>query len=139
KGVTDYVTKKLGVTRAAYIHDNGEYGKGLADGTRAQLEAVGVTTVLNEAIDPKSQDLSAVVNQVLAISPPPDMIFFGGYYSDAGRLKKQLTDGQVTTRFVSGDGSLDVGFATAAGAAAAEGTQVTCACKLATADAGGRL
>ena len=139
KGVTDYVTKKLTVTRAAYIHDNADYGKALADGTREQLEKAGVTTVLNEAIDPKSQDFSAVVNSVRALSPAPDMIFYGGYYSEAGRLKKQLTDGQVTTRFVSGDGTLDVGFVASAGAAAAEGAQVTCACKLATTDAPGQL
>ena len=97
-------------SRAAYVHDNADYGKALADGTRGLLEKAGVSTVLNETIDPKSQDFSAVVNQVRAITPPPDMIFYGGYYSEAGRLKKQLTDGQVNVRFVSGDGSLDVGF-----------------------------
>ncbi|MEA2931567.1 MAG: branched-chain amino acid transport system substrate-binding protein [Actinomycetota bacterium] len=139
KGVTDYVTKKLTVTRAAYVNDNADYGKALADGTREQLEKAGVTTVLNEVIDPKSQDFSAVINQVRALSPAPDMIFYGGYYSEAGRLKKQLTDAQVNVRFVSGDGSLDVGFVASAGAPAAEGTQVTCACKLATADAPGKL
>jgi branched-chain amino acid transport system substrate-binding protein len=139
KGVTDYVTKKLTVTRAAYIHDNADYGKALADGTREQLEKAGVATVLNEAIDPKSQDFSAVVNSVRAVNPPPDLIFYGGYYSEAGRLKKQLTDGQVTVRFQSGDGVLDAGFVASAGAPAAEGTQVTCACKLATPDAPGKL
>jgi branched-chain amino acid transport system substrate-binding protein len=139
KGVTDYVTKKLTATRAAYIHDNADYGKALADGTRTQLEAAGVATVLNEAIDPRSQDFSAVVNQVRAIAPPPDLIFYGGYYSEAGRLKKQLTDGQVNVRFQSGDGVLDAGFVASAGAPAAEGAQVTCACKLATPDASGKL
>lgn len=139
QGVTDYVTRKLTVARAAYIHDNADYGKALADGTRELLEAAGVATVLNEAIDPKSQDYSAVVNQVRAVSPPPDLIFYGGYYSEAGRLKKQLTDGQVNVRFQSGDGVLDVGFVASAGVPAAEGVQVTCACKLATADSPDRL
>ena len=139
KGVTDYVTRKLTVKSAAYIHDNADYGKALADGTREQLEKAGVTTVLNEPIDPKSQDFSAAVNKVRAISPAPDMVFYGGYYSEAGRLKKQLTDATVNVRFVSGDGSLDVGFLQSAGAPAAEGVQVTCACKLATTDAPGKL
>ncbi len=138
-GVTDYVTKKLTVKTAAYVNDNADYGKALADGTRASLEKAGVATVLNEVIDPKSQDFSAVVNQIRALTPPPDMIFYGGYYSEAGRLKKQLTDGQVNVRFLSGDGSLDVGFVASAGAPAAEGVQVTCACKLATEDAPGAL
>ncbi len=139
QGVTDYVTKKLTVKTAAYVNDNADYGKALADGTRGLLEKAGVNTVLNETIDPKSQDFSAVVNQIRALTPPPDMIFYGGYYSEAGRLKKQLTDGQVNVRFLSGDGSLDVGFVASAGVPAAEGVQVTCACKLATEDAPGKL
>jgi branched-chain amino acid transport system substrate-binding protein len=137
QGVADYVTKKLAVKRAAYVHDNSEYGKGLADGTRQLLEKAGVTTVANDAIDPRSQDFSAAVNRLRSANA--DLIFYGGYYSEAGRLRKQLVDGNVRTRFVSGDGSLDQGFITAAGAAGAEGAQMTCACKLATEDAGGKL
>jgi len=137
KGVADYVSKKLGSKRAAYVDDNSEYGKGLADGTRKLLEAAGVPTVANDSIDPRSQDFSAVVNRIRQANP--DLIFYGGYYSEAGRLRKQLVDGGVRVRFLSGDGSLDQGFITAAGAAGAEGAQLTCACKLATEDAGGKL
>ena len=136
KGVADYV-RKLGARRAVYIDDNSEYGKGLADGTRQLLEAAGVPTVANDSIDPRSQDFSAVVNRVRSANP--DLIFYGGYYSEAGRLRKQLVDNGVRVRFLSGDGSLDQGFITAAGAAGAEGAQLTCACKLATEDAGGKL
>ncbi len=139
KGITDYVTKKLSVKRAAYIHDNSDYGKGLSDGTREQLEKTGVSSVLNEAVDPKSQDFSAAVNKVRAISPPPDLVFYGGYYAEGGRLKKQFYDAGVRVRFLSGDGSLDNGFIESAGATPAEGSQLTCACKLATADASGNL
>ena len=136
KGVADYVSKKLGAKRAAYVDDNSEYGKGLADGTRKLLEAAGVPTVANDSIDPRSQDFSAAVNRLR--SATPDLIFYGGYYREAGRLRKQLVDGGVRVRFLSGDGGLDQGFITAAGAAA-EGAQLTCACKLATEDAGGKL
>lgn len=139
QGVTDYVTSRLQVERAAYVHDNSEYGKGLADATRQGLEDRGVTTVANEAVDPRSQDFSAAVNSVAAVSPPPDMVFYGGYYAEAGRLKRQLTDAGVDVQFLSGDGALDPGFVTAAGEDAAEGSQVTCACRLATLDAPGEL
>jgi len=137
KGLADYVSKKLAVKKAAYIDDNGDYGKALADGTRKLLEATGAQTVATDHVDPKSQDFSAAVNKVKAASP--DLVFYGGYYSEAGRLRKQLVDGGVKTRFLSGDGTLDAGFLSAAGAAAAEGAQVTCACKLATSDAPGKL
>jgi branched-chain amino acid transport system substrate-binding protein len=137
KGVADYVSKKLAAKRAAYVHDNSEYGKGFADGTRTLMEGAGVPTVANETIDPRSQDFSAVVNRLRTANP--DLIFYGGYYTEGGRLRKQLVDNNVRTRFLSGDGSLDAGFVTSAGAAGAEGAQLTCACKLATEDAGGKL
>jgi branched-chain amino acid transport system substrate-binding protein len=132
-GIADYVTKKLKLKTVAYVDDNSEYGKGLAGGTQKILEGVGVKTAVADHVDPKSQDFSAAVNKVKAANP--DGIFYGGYYTEAGRLKKQLSDAGVKGIFISGDGSLDQGFVGAAGAAGAEGAQLTCPCNLATADA----
>lgn len=136
KGVADYIVKSLEAKNVAYIHDNSEYGKGLAEGTQKLVEAGGARTALIDAIDPKAQDYSAAVNKVRAAAP--DVVFYGGYYAEAGRLKKQLTDAGVRATFVSGDGALDPGFIQSAGAAA-EGAQITCPCNLATVDAGGKL
>ena len=61
----------------------------------------------------------------------PDAIFFGGYYAEAGQLKKQLADAGVDATFVSGDGALDAGFIEAAGDAA-EGAILSCPCYFAT-------
>ena len=137
KGIADYITKKLNVKKMAFIDDNSEYGKGLADGTAKILTAAGVTATVTDHGDPKSQDFSAAVNKVKAANV--DAIFYGGYYSEAGRLKKQLSDAGVKATFISGDGSLDPGFVTASGAAGGEGAQLTCPCNLATADSPGKL
>jgi branched-chain amino acid transport system substrate-binding protein len=139
QGEAVWVTKHLKAKTVFYINDNSDYGKGLADGTQKLLEGVGVKTLGTDAIDPKSQDFSAAVNKVKAATPKPDVVFYGGYYAEAGRLLKQLRDAGVTSIFVSGDGSLDQGLVDAAGAAAAQGAQITCACKLATTDATGAL
>lgn len=136
-GVVNYVTKELNVKSAAYVHDNADYGKGLADGTKKLLEAAGVTSTVTDAIDPKSQDFSAAVNKVKAAKA--DLVYYGGYYAEGGRLKKQLTDAGVKGIFLSGDGALDLGFITAAGAAGAEGAQMTCACNVATETSEGDL
>lgn len=130
-GLTDYITKVLEAEKVAYVNDNSEYGKGLADGTQGLLEAAGVTTVAVEAVDPKSQDFSSAVNAVKAAGP--DLIFYGGYYAEAGRLRKQLVDGGVDAAFLSGDGALDPGFIESAGAGG-EGAQISCPCNLATED-----
>jgi branched-chain amino acid transport system substrate-binding protein len=136
KSAGDYIAKKLQAKTAAYIHDNTDYGKPLAEGTQKAWEASGVQTVGSEAIDPKSQDFSAAVNSMNNLKP--DVIYYGGYYAEAGRLKKQLTDGGVTATFVSGDGVLDPGFIQAGGAAA-DGAQLSCACNLATEESPGEL
>jgi branched-chain amino acid transport system substrate-binding protein len=133
QGIADYVTKKLQLKTVAYIDDNSEYGKGLAGETQKTLEAVGIKTAVTDHVDPKSQDFSAAVNKVKAANP--SAIFYGGYYTEAGRLKKQLSDAGVKGIFISGDGSLDQGFVGAAGSAGAEGAQLTCACNLGREDA----
>lgn len=138
-GVAAYLADTLEPTSVVYIHDNSEYGKGLTDdvvrlaGERGLRAAVAQPLVL----DPKAQDFSSTVNSV--VSARPGAVFYGGYYAEAGRLKKQLTDAGFTGTFVSGDGSLDPGFVDAAGAAAAEGAQLSCPCNLAFETSTGKL
>jgi branched-chain amino acid transport system substrate-binding protein len=129
-GVADYVTDVLEAEKIFYIHDNTDYGKGLAEGTQAILEGADTTTAGTDAIDPKGQDYSAAVTKAKAADP--DVVYYGGYYAEAGRVAKQLKDAGVTATFMGGDGVLDVGFIESGGADAAEGAKLTCACRLAT-------
>ena len=128
-GIADYlgtVTPKP--TRVAVLHDNSDYGKPLAEDVEKGAKAKGLATTQIFTIDPKTEDFSATVNAVKATTP--SHIFYGGYYSAAGKLKKQLADAGVNAQFISGDGSLDPGFIETAGAPA-EGARLTCPCNLA--------
>ena len=136
KGVTDYVTKVIKPKKVALINDNTEYGKGLWEGVVKLLSEAKIDTSTTDSVDPKSQDFSAAVNKVKAANV--DMVFYGGYYAEAGRLKKQLTDAGVKAKFISGDGSLDPGFIASSGAAGGEGALLTCPCRLATEDLAGK-
>ncbi|MGH9278441.1 MAG: branched-chain amino acid ABC transporter substrate-binding protein [Acidimicrobiales bacterium] len=124
-------------TKVAYVNDNSEYGKGLTDDVEKGATAKSIPKAISATVDPKAQDFSATVNALKAAAP--SHIFYGGYYSDAGRLKKQLTDAGVTAQFISGDGSLDQGFITNAGNAAAEGARLSCPCNLALQGSTGKL
>ena len=137
KGLVAYITKVLKPKTAAYIHDNSDYGKGLFEGVVKDIKSSGIETTLTDAIDPKSSDYSAAVNKVKAAKP--DLLFYGGYYNEAGLFKKQLKDAGVTATFISGDGSLDLGFVRRSGEAGGEGALLTCPCQLATAEAGGKM
>ncbi|MEO5680044.1 MAG: branched-chain amino acid ABC transporter substrate-binding protein [Acidimicrobiales bacterium] len=97
-----------GAKKVAVVDDSSEYGKPLADTVRAKLKEGGASVDVNEAIDPKGSDYSSTVNKVKAANV--DAVFYGGYYESAGRLMKQLRDGNVAATFVAGDGSLDAKF-----------------------------
>jgi branched-chain amino acid transport system substrate-binding protein len=129
KGIGDYIADKLSGKAIVVVDDNSEYGKGLADDTTKAITAKGSKVAKRVTLDPKAADFSAAVND--AKSANPDVIFYSGYYQEAGRLRKQLTDAGVKATFISGDGSLDPGFVTSAGAAA-EGALLSCPCNLAT-------
>jgi branched-chain amino acid transport system substrate-binding protein len=124
-GIGEFMARALNAKNAFVIHDNQEYSKGIADFVSNTLKGKGVT-LGTDVIDPDGSDYSATVNRVRSANP--DAIFYGGYYAQAGRLLKQLREGGVRARFVSGDGSLDVGLAKGAGAANVEGALVGCPC-----------
>ena len=135
-GIAQFLKAKYAGKSVYYIDDIEEYGKPLADGVRAAATANGNPSKGNTSINPKDDIYSAAVNAAKAAKP--DVIFYGGYYAEAGKLAKQLKDAGVTATFISGDGSLDPGFITNAGAGA-EGSVISCPCNLATESSTGKL
>jgi len=124
-GDADFIAKTLNAKTAAVIDDQSEYGKGLADAVRKQLATDGVKVAVNDSINPDASSFSSTVNKVKPANP--DVVFFGGYYSAAGKLVKQLKDGGVQGTFMSGDGTLDAQFINGGGAAA-NGALLSCTC-----------
>jgi branched-chain amino acid transport system substrate-binding protein len=124
-GDADFMAKTLNAKTAAVIDDQSEYGKGLADAVRKQLATDGVKVAVNDSINPDASSFSSTVNKVKPANP--DVVFFGGYYSAAGKLVKQLKDGGVQGTFMSGDGTLDAQFINGGGAAA-NGALLSCTC-----------
>ncbi len=110
-GVAHLIKDIVKATKVAVIDDATEYGKGLADSVRKEL---GALDVKDAGIDPKAADYSAAITAVTGAGV--DTVFYGGYYAEAAKLVTQLRDAGFKGTFVSGDGSLDVGFAKNAGA-----------------------
>ena len=125
-GDADFIAKTLNAKNVAVIDDQSEYGKGLADAVRKQLATDGVKVAVNDSINPDASSFSSTVNKVKPANV--DAVFFGGYYSAAGKLIKQLRDGGVQGTFMSGDGSLDAQVISAAGGTAANGALLSCTC-----------
>lgn len=97
-----YAKNQLGIKTAYLMHDKQAYGQGLAEEVKKQFEKDGVQVVGFEGVTAGEKDYSAVINQIIAAKP--DMIYFGGYYSDAGIIVKQAREKGFKGVFMGGDG-----------------------------------
>lgn len=121
----NYIKSVLKAEKVFVVDDGSAYGAGLADAVKTVLGSAVVGTD-KVAADGKQTDFSATVTKVG--SSGATVLFYGGYYQNAGLLRKQLTEKGWTGTLVGGDGVNDPGYVKAAGNAAAAGTVVTCPC-----------
>ena len=111
-----FMLESLKAKKVAYIHDNGDYGKGFCDNNRALMEAGGASTVLFEAITPDAVDFSPIVRKLRRAKA--DIIVFGGYQPTASKLLQQMRRDREKTPVIGPDGLKDDAFIKMAGKAA---------------------
>jgi branched-chain amino acid transport system substrate-binding protein len=101
KAAGDFAVQKLKVKKVAIIHDKTTYGQGFAEEFKKNLGA-GVEVVAFEGITKGEKDYSPVVTKIK--SAGPDLIFFGGIYTEGGLLVKQYKAMGGKAPFIGGDG-----------------------------------
>ena len=97
----EFLAKTFADKNIAIVDDKSAYGKGLADETRAALNAAGKTEVLNESYNAGEKDYTALVSKLKAASI--DILYVGGYHTEAGLIARQMRDQGMNTVLVSGD------------------------------------
>ena len=108
------VAHKLG-RRIAVVDDKSTYGRGLADGVRRMLAAKGLKPVLDDSVSQGDKDFSALISRLKAANI--DLLYFGGYYSEAGLIVRQAHEQGLTAPLMGGDGMGETAFANIAGPA----------------------
>jgi branched-chain amino acid transport system substrate-binding protein len=96
-----YLAEHFGDKNIAIIDDKTAYGKGLADETRKALNAAGVTEVMNESYTAGEKDYNSLVSKLKQANI--DVLYVGGYHTEAGLIKRQMVDQGMSTILVSGD------------------------------------
>jgi branched-chain amino acid transport system substrate-binding protein len=134
--IADFLVAAKNPRKAFVISDDQEYSVGLADAVNTELRAKGVA-VARDQFAQQASDYSSSVAKMKADNP--DVIFYGGYYAQAGRLLKQIRDAGLSAPFATGDGSLDQGLIRGAGQQAAEGALISCPCAVPGPNAQGAL
>ncbi len=110
--------KKRGYKSVALLHDNSSYAKGLAEETKAILDKEGVNVVFFDALSPGERDYNAILTKLR--SAKPDVVFFTGYYPEAGMLLRQKAEMGFDVPFMAGDAANHLDLVKIAGNKAAE-------------------
>ena len=97
----NYIVDNFPGARIALLHDKTAYGKGLADETRKQLHARGAEEAMYEAYTAGEKDYAALVSKMKADNI--DIIYIGGYHTEAGLILRQARDRGLEAQLISGD------------------------------------
>lgn len=87
--------------KIAVLHDKTAYGKGLADETKKNLEKLGVQPALYEAYTAGEKDYTALVSKLK--QSEIDVLYIGGYHTEAGLILRQMREQGMDTVLMSGD------------------------------------
>jgi branched-chain amino acid transport system substrate-binding protein len=98
----EFAVKTLGAKKIFVIQDKTAYGTGLAEAFKAAAEEQGAEIVGFEGITVGEKDFNGVLNQVVA--KDPDLVYFGGLYSEGGLIIKQGREKGLDIPFMGGDG-----------------------------------
>ena len=113
----NYAIETLGAKKIFIIQDKTAYGSGIADAFKVAAEEAGAEIVGYEGITVGEKDFNGVINLVL--TKKPDLIYFGGIYSEAGIIIKQAREKGIDVPFMGGDGMDSSGLVDIAGDAVA--------------------
>jgi branched-chain amino acid transport system substrate-binding protein len=103
----EFAFKKLGKRRMALLHDKTPYGQGLAEQFKKTYLELGGKIVSADGISVGDKDFKALLTKIKSEESRPEGIYFGGLYTEAGLLLKQMKELGMNAPFVflSGDGS----------------------------------
>jgi branched-chain amino acid transport system substrate-binding protein len=113
-----FAIKKLGVKRAATIHDGSVYAEQLQAVFAEEFKKLGGTITAQEAVAPTDTDMRPVLTKIA--TGKPEFIYYPIFIAAAGHITRQVKEvaGLEKVYLMSADGSFSPDFYKAAGDAA---------------------
>ena len=90
---TEYAGKAV-----AILHDNSSFGRELAEDTKAEMNAEGLTEKLFTAFTPDEYDYAALISRLKAANI--DVVYLGGFHQAAGLIVRQAREQGFAGQFV---------------------------------------
>ena len=118
----EFIAETYAGKNVAILHDKTAYGKGLADETRKYMNAAGLKEKMYEAYTAGEKDYTALVSKMKRAAI--DVVYVGGYHTEAGLIVRQMRDQGMKTQLIAGDALVTQEYWQVTGAAG-EGTLMT--------------
>jgi branched-chain amino acid transport system substrate-binding protein len=97
----DYVAKNYKGKNVAILQDKSTYGKGLADEMKKALNKAGMKEKMYEAYTQGDKDFNSLVSKMKANKI--DVVYVGGYHTEAGLILRQMRGQGMQSQMISGD------------------------------------
>ena len=114
-GLAQYAAHRLRLKTVAVIDDGTAYGQGIAKVFSEDAKKDGLHVVDREYTSDQATDFTAILTKVKADRPA--LIFYGGGYTQAGPMLRQMQQLGINSRFMGGDGICEAALAKLAGPA----------------------
>lgn len=99
--IAAFIAKRYPGKAIAIVHDKTAYGQGLADEVRKKLGKLGLKEKIYESISRGERDYGSLVSKLKENGI--DVLFFGGYHTEAGLIVRQMRDQGLKTVFIGDD------------------------------------
>ncbi|MBP0614309.1 branched-chain amino acid ABC transporter substrate-binding protein [Jiella mangrovi] len=96
-----YIADNFKDKKIAIINDKTAYGAGLANETEKNLKADGMEPALVESYTAGEKDYTALVTKMKQAGI--DLVYIGGYHTEAGLMARQMREQGMKTVIMSGD------------------------------------
>jgi branched-chain amino acid transport system substrate-binding protein len=111
-----WLAEKFKGKNVAVLHDKSTYGKGVADLTKAVMNAAGLQEAMYEAYTAGEQDYTALITKMKAANI--DAIYLGGYHTEGALIVRQAREQGLMAQLIGPDSLNTLEFASIAGDAA---------------------
>jgi branched-chain amino acid transport system substrate-binding protein len=99
----EFIVKNLKAQKVAVLHNDTDYGKGLAASLSKELEQRGATIAINLQVKEGQSRFPDEVKKIQAANP--DAIFYAGYEIETPYLRAQLVEAGVKAPMLASDGA----------------------------------
>jgi len=99
--VANYILKNFKGKSLAIVQDKTAYGQGLAEEVRKDLIAAGSGEQLYDSVNRGERDYSSLISKLKQRNI--DVVFYGGYHTEAGLIVRQMRDQGLKTILIGDD------------------------------------